>query len=212
MTGVGGVRGAGVLLAAALLAGCSSGDGLAAPGQGYVDGAGTTREIAAAERTPAVELSGETVEGEPVDLADLRGSVVVLNVWYADCPPCRAEAPTLQGISEDYAAQGVRFLGINTRNDSPEAVRAFHETFGVTYPSIRDSAGTALLALRERGIAAVATPTTVVLDAQGRIAAAVAGQVEAGTLTDMIDRVLTEQPAAGTPAAEPSAASAGAAG
>ncbi|WP_345711245.1 TlpA disulfide reductase family protein [Kineococcus glutinatus] len=140
-----------------------------------------------------MELAGTTAECERVDVAALRGTVVVLNVWYADCPPCRVEAPVLQQIADDYADKGVHFVGINTRNDSAEAVRAFQQTFAITYPSIRDSDGSALLALRQRGVSASATPMTVVLDARGRVAALAAGQVEGSTLTGLLDDTLSSK-------------------
>jgi len=179
---------AAAVVATALLAGCSSGDGLPASSSvGYVEGDGSYSEVPAAQRTKSVELSGTTAEGATVDLATLRGKPVVLNLWFADCAPCRAEAPTLQQVATEYAGRA-SFVGINTGRDDADRVLAFQKTHGVTYPSILDDDGSAMLALR--GVAPRATPTTVVLDAQGRVAAQYAGEITSVILGELIDGAL----------------------
>jgi len=186
---------AAAVVATALLAGCSSGgDGLPPSSSvGYVEGDGSYSEIPAAERTTTVTLSGTTAEGGTVDLDTLRGKPVVLNLWFADCAPCRAEAPTLEQVATQYAGRA-SFLGINTGRDDADRVLAFQKAHGVTYPSILDDDGSAMLALR--GVAPRATPTTVVLDARGRVAAQYAGKIDSTTLGELIDGALDT----GTPA------------
>ncbi|WP_369054928.1 TlpA disulfide reductase family protein [Kineococcus terrestris] len=182
--------------AIALLAGCGSDDGLPAAGGdlGYVQGDGTWVETPPEARSVVVEFSGTGIDGETIDLADLRGDVVVLNTWFADCAPCREEAPTLEAVAQEYADRGVRVVGINTRDTAARA-RAFTERFGVTFPSVLDEDGSAMLALR--GVAPRATPTTVVLDAQGRVAGQVSGVAERSILTGLVDGALGDGPGAG---------------
>lgn len=182
--------------AATLLAGCTSQDPLsqqarAGDDKGFVSGDGTTTELAPGDRADPVDVSGRTAEGEQVSTVDWRGEVVVLNVWYAACAPCRAEAPDLAEISAEYEGRGVQFLGINTRDDAAQA-QAFQRTFELGYPSLLDaSEGSALLALRgETNPQAV--PTTLVLDHEGRVAARVVGIAEGSVLRAMLDRVLGE--------------------
>ncbi|NIZ92645.1 TlpA family protein disulfide reductase [Kineococcus rubinsiae] len=180
--------------ATALLAGCSGGDGLPASSTvGYVEGDGSYSEIPAAERTTTITLSGTTAEGTTVDLSTLRGKPVVLNLWFADCAPCRTEAPALEQVAQEYAGRA-SFVGINTGRDDADRVVAFQKTHGVTYPSLLDDDGSALLALR--GVAPRATPTTVVLDADGKVAAQYAGEITATILGELIDGALDT----GTPA------------
>ena len=177
-----------LVAATALLAGCSGGDGLpASSGVGYVEGDGTYSEIPAAQRTTTITLSGTTAEGGTVDLSTLRGKPVVLNMWFADCAPCRTEAPALEQAAQEYAGRA-SFVGINTGRDDADRVAAFQKAHGVTYPSILDADGSALLALRR--VAPRATPTTVVLDAQGRVAAQYAGEITAVILGELIDGAL----------------------
>jgi thiol-disulfide isomerase/thioredoxin len=174
------------LTTAGLLGACSGSDG--GVQGGYVQGDGVVTLVAPDRRGEPVALSGSTFEGQQVDLAAMRGKPVVLNVWYATCPPCRKEAPELEAASKTLAAKGVRFLGLNTRDGDPAPVTAFQERFGVTYPSLRGG-NQALLALRG-AVAPNAVPTTVVLDAQGRVAGRISGGTTAGTVVGLVEDVL----------------------
>ena len=184
-----------VALGAALaLAGCSGGDGTAGDtdvaDQGYVSGDGSFTQWAAADREGPVEVAGTDYAGEAVDVADWRGDVVVLNTWYAACPPCREEAPDLVDIAHEYADAGVHLLGVNGVDDAG-AAEPFQTSFEVPYPSIDDRDKQAIAALQ--GIVPIqATPTTVVLDRDGKVAARIVGLAEGSTLRAMIDEVLAE--------------------
>lgn len=163
--------------------------------QGYQYGSTTT--WAPADRVGPVDLTGTDYEGGSHDLAAWRGDVVLLNTWYAACPPCRAEAPDLAAVATDYAAEGLHVLGINSR-DAAGAAQAFQRQLGVTYPSLDDTSGEAIAALQ--GVVPVnAVPTTVLLDREGRVAARVLGLVEPSTLRALVDDLLAEgDPAGGT--------------
>lgn len=178
---------------ALVLAGCAS--GTAAPGgtaeQGYLAGDGTTTVVAAADREPAPGLAGTTLDGASFDLSALRGKVVVLNVWASWCPPCRAESPMLQAVATDLRADGVEFVGIATRDGDGTAARAFAENVGLTYPSVLDPDGVALLAFRET-LPPQAIPSTLVIDRQGRIAGRVIGPTTEPRLRALIAPVLAE--------------------
>lgn len=180
-----------IAAAALALAGCATaGQPEQSAGSGYQAGDGSWTTWEGEERTGPVELVGTTFEGEEVDLADWRGDVVVLNFWYAACPPCRAEAPDLAAIHEDYADAGVRLLGVNPRDDAGTA-QAFERNFDVPYPSIEDSGARAVAAMQ--GIVPLqAMPTTVVIDTEGRVTGRVLGQFDPSVLRGMIDDALPE--------------------
>lgn len=180
--------GASTLVAAALAA-CGT-DTSSRYDTGYVAGDGVTTEIDPADRGEPLEFSGTTFEGQPFDAASMRGSVLVINVWYASCAPCREEAPDLKAIAEGYADQGVSFIGVNVR-DAAGPAQAFQKTFSVPYPSLVDTDSTILYALRGQ-VAPNAVPSTVVLDREGRPAARISGAVDPSTLRAMLDRVLAE--------------------
>jgi len=187
--------GTAVALAAVLALGaCSGGAGGSAgtdvSDQGYVSGDGSFTQWATADREGPVELAGTDYAGQAVDIADWRGDVVVLNTWYAACPPCREEAPDLVDIANEYADAGVHLLGINGVDDAG-AAEPFQQTFDVPYPSIDDRDKQAIASLQ--GIVPIqATPTTVVLDRDGKVAARIVGLAEGSTLRALVDEVLAE--------------------
>jgi hypothetical protein len=82
----------------------------------------------------------------------------------------------------------VAFIGLDTQ-ESPASGLAFQNANTITYPSLAYDGGVPLLALQGK---AVATPTTLVLDSQGRIAARVSGPVTQATLVGLVDDVLAE--------------------
>ncbi|MFV0459783.1 MAG: TlpA family protein disulfide reductase [Actinomycetales bacterium] len=169
--------------------------------KGYVAGDGSVMEVSAADRGDPVVVAGVDTEGEPLSTQDHRGEVVVLNLWYAACGPCRDEAPDLADIAREKAAQGVQFIGIDTRDD-PATAASFERTFDLPYPSIIDQQGDAVLALR--GVATPnAVPTTIVLDRDGRVSARISGRVDPSTLTTLIDTALGENSSAAGASGEP---------
>ena len=187
-----------LLAAAALaLAGCSD-EGSSIDAQmrqgdqkGYVAGDGTIEALTPGQRETVVTLEGTTLEGEPWSSADHRGQVVVMNVWGSWCGPCIEEAPALEQVASDLreAGEPVRFIGVNSRDSVPSAL-AFQQAHGISYPSLQDDGGRTRAQL---GGLAVATPSTIVLDGQGRVAARISGQVDASTLRGLVDDVLESE-------------------
>lgn len=189
----------GILLGAAsaalLLAGCAAPDSLASQARAgdnknYIAGDGSVSEYAPEGRGAPVELTGPLYDGKVVSSADWRGSVTVLNVWYAACAPCRVEAPTLEAVYQEFKSDGVLFYGVNVR-DTAATAAAFERTFGTSYPSFDDSGGAILLALADH-VPPRAVPTTLVLDKQGKVTARVLGIAEKSTLKALISSALKE--------------------
>jgi thiol-disulfide isomerase/thioredoxin len=174
-----------VLLVGAAVAGCSSDIGSSGD-QGYVAGRGVITSLPVAERKQPGPVSGTTIDGAPLALSDYAGKVVVVNVWGSWCAPCRAEAPMLAAAARDLSSKDVAFLGIDSRDPSESAARAFVRRFDVPYPSIYDQKGSTLLAFRGT-LAPNSIPSTVVIDRQGRVAASVLGQISRTTLYDLVD-------------------------
>lgn len=190
------------LAAALLLTGCSSQvDGKPAFGGPYVGGAGEavdgegittglTRWVPA-NRARLPRLRGRTLDGDRLDVSDWRGRVVVVNTWGSWCGPCREEAPDLRRVSDETRAAGVRFVGVDTR-DIDAAGRAYVREFAISYPSLVDDDGGLMLAFG-RTIPVSAVPSTVVVDARGRIAARVIGAVTYATLRGLVEDTLAER-------------------
>lgn len=157
-------------------------------------GDATLREYAAGERPPAPEIAGETLHGEDLDLADLHGDVVVVNVWASWCPPCRAETDDLETVYQATREQGVSFVGVNIRDSRDRAI-SFMEG-RVTYPSIYDPASAYARHFTEPP-APVGPPATLVIDRTGHVAVAIYRVVGPIELETVIDRVAAEVPADG---------------
>ncbi len=170
-------------LALVLIAGCASGTGT----KGYIDGGSVVKEIKPSDRKPVGLVAGDKLGGGKLDLADYRGKVVVLNLWWSLCPPCRAEQPMLAGAARDLMAKGVAVMGINTRDAAPSGPIAYQRSFKVPYPSIFDPDGQTLLAFKAY-VSPNAIPSTLVIDKEGRVAAVVLGELPSRTtLLDLVE-------------------------
>lgn len=180
------------------LAGCSAGEPLSNKYQqgnertSSVDG--RIVEIPVDERGDAVSFSGTTEYGDPVSSKDFSGQVYVVNFWYAACGPCIIEAPMLEEVWQNYQNEGVGFLGVNVY-DQPATAVAFAEENGITYPSVID-VNDGRVKQSFAGVTPIqATPTTLVLDREGRVAARIIGQLESASILDtLVADVLKENP------------------
>lgn len=181
-----------LLVVMALLVGACSDGGSAAQEKGYVSGDGVIEQIPVADRTELPSITGRLLDGGRYDSREHRGEVVVYNVWGSWCVPCREEAPVLRRVSQETRDRGVRFVGINVR-DNDASARAFERRYDIPYPSIvtADSGG-ALLAFGSK-LPPNAVPSTMIVDREGRIAARIIGKTTYGTLTSLVDDTLAER-------------------
>lgn len=178
-------------LAAASIAGCSKStagsSGTGGSDTGYVAGDGSIVVVPPEQRVAAPDFTLPTLDGGSFTLAEQLGKVVVMNVWASWCAPCRAEAPELQQVWAKSEGKGVQFVGLDTR-DSATAAQAFVNRFAITYPQAIDTDGRVQLLFRDT-LPAQAIPSTVIVDAQGRVAARILGATTAAALRNVIDDV-----------------------
>ena len=185
---------AGAVAAALLVSACGSGGTSGGGGNtNFVAGADGISTVPEGKRVAAPELSGKTLEGEQLDVADYQGKVVVLNVWGSWCNPCRAEAKYFAKVAKQYADQGVQFVGINTRDGSTTAALAFEKDFGIPYPSLYDPTGKLMLRFEKGTLNPQAVPSTLVLDRDGKIAARALAQLDDERLLKMLKPVVAEK-------------------
>ena len=177
------------------LAGCAS-DPLAdqfrsGDSKNYIAGDGTVTEFDSAQRPTFLPFSGETESGLKLDSSALEGQVVVMNWWYSSCAPCRAEAPDLQALYEDFKDQGVQFVGVNVR-DTAETALAFDRKFGISFPSIMDAQSGSVSLAFQGVVSPQAVPTTLVIDKEGKVSSRILGRIDPSILKTLIETVVAE--------------------
>ncbi|HET9873620.1 MAG TPA: TlpA disulfide reductase family protein [Propionibacteriaceae bacterium] len=183
---------AALALALVLVAGCSATGAdeqqRSAAQTGYVGGSASLTRVPAKERRVAPQAAGvELGKTTQISTAQFGGKVVVLNVWGSWCSPCRYEAPDLQQASV-RTAKVAQFLGLNTRDTNPAPALAFVRAFGITYPSIYDPTGAVLLNFAD-DLPPTLIPSTLIIDAEGRVAVRIVGPISSITLVDLINDV-----------------------
>lgn len=163
--------------------------------RGLIVGGGILAVVAAVAIAVAVAGGGGTDErpalavtrfdgfngAAPVDVADFRGKPLVINFWASWCVPCLAEMP---GFDRVYRTRqdSVAFLGVNLADDRIGATAVVEQT-GVTYHLAADPDGNAFTALGGFGM-----PTTIFVDADGRVVELYTGELTAEELEARIER------------------------
>lgn len=175
------------ILLALGLASCSNPQGLTNESDsiGFQAGDGSSTIIPTEQREPAPILAGETLDGDHLSTADFPGQMLLINVWGSWCAPCRAEAPALVEVAEQMPE--VQFIGVNTRDLNPAPANAFVRAFDLPYPSIYDPDGSQLLDFGQ--LPPQAIPSTLIIDAEGRVAARILGEASAATFAGVIEEV-----------------------
>jgi cytochrome c biogenesis protein CcmG/thiol:disulfide interchange protein DsbE len=121
--------------------------------------------------------AGKALEDGRLDLRELRGRPLLLNLWASWCEPCRSEMPLLARTWAADRRHRVIFLGLDQQDVSSDA-RAFLEHFHVGYPTIRDPGDQTARAYGATGV-----PETFFISATGRVVAHVIGAINAEQLT-----------------------------
>jgi len=132
----------------------------------------------------------DSLTGDPIKLTDLRGKVVVLNLWASWCPPCRTEMPALNAVYHKFRDQGFVVLGVNTTfQDDETSARAAIRAWGLTFPIVFDRDGTPSRAYRLQ-----AMPTTFFIGRDGVIRDIVfGGPLSEALIASKIEKLISEK-------------------
>jgi thiol-disulfide isomerase/thioredoxin len=134
------------------------------------------------EAAPSFTLSDP--EGKEISLSDFKGKPVVLNFWATWCPPCIAEMPALNTISDSYKDSGVIVIGINS-GESVETVKSFVGKFGISFPVLLDGDQKINDKYKIFGL-----PTTFFIDKNGVIVDQIVGGAEEEIFNSKIKMIL----------------------
>lgn len=132
-----------------------TGGRIPAPGEGFL----------------APDFTLQNTDGETVRLSDLKGKVVLLNLWASWCPPCKAEMPAMQRVFQQYQGEGFLILAVNaTAQDDRESALKFASSLGLTFPILFDLDGAVSQKYQVHSM-----PTSFFIDTEGTIQRVVIG-------------------------------------
>jgi peroxiredoxin len=114
----------------------------------------------------APDFTQNDPDGNPIQLSDLRGKVVLLDFWASWCGPCRRENPNVVKLYEAYKDKGFEILGISLDKDKGRWLQAI-EKDGLKWLHVSDLKGWKNEVGQLYGVSSI--PHTVLLDAEGRI-------------------------------------------
>jgi cytochrome c biogenesis protein CcmG, thiol:disulfide interchange protein DsbE len=148
--------------------------------------------------TPAPAFQVQDLDGRPVSLADLRGEVILLNIWATWCPPCREEMPSMQRLHEELGPEGLRVVAVSIDARAGTAdpagrpggdIRSFAEGMQLSFDIWHDPPGAIQRTYRTTGV-----PESFVIDRSGTIVKKVIGPTEWDSEANMelIRRLLEE--------------------
>ncbi len=150
-----------------------------------------TMLVAACSATPSIARVGSPapawteprVSGAALSLDQLRGKAVYLNFFATWCPPCNAEATTIDALYRRNAARGLQVVGVDVLESAQKAA-SFARAHHVTYPIVVDD-GT----MRDR-YRVNALPVHVFIDRSGVVRQIVDGEMDASQMHDAVERLL----------------------
>jgi len=136
------------------------------------------------EAAPVFQLQDD--RGAPVSLEQYRGKIVVLNLWASWCPPCRAEMPDLQRLSNAYNGRGLVVVGVN-EGESAQRAGEFARSLGISFPIWMDTQQQ-----YGRVLVALGMPTTTILDRNGKVVRGFDGPLTFGEMEKAVAGMLRQ--------------------
>ncbi|HET9440009.1 MAG TPA: redoxin family protein [Longimicrobiales bacterium] len=171
----------------AIVGGAIAGSIIALLGFGMTQDPGEIPSPLPGKAAPAFSLQ---IVDQPtkVDLASLRGQVVVLNFWASWCLNCRTEHNALSTVARRYEGKGVHFYGV-IYNDTPEnAQRWIQMMGGQSYPALIDANARTAINYGLYGV-----PETFFISRDGRVAHKQIGPSSEAVLIEWIEKLLEEE-------------------
>ena len=125
---------------------------------------------------PAPNFTFPDLNGQQVSLSDLRGKVVLVNIWATWCPPCRQEMPSIQKLYERFKGENFEILAVSIDSTGREVVAPFMRTMNLTFPALLDP-GENIRPLY--GVTGV--PESFIIDKEGIVVEKIIGPIDWAT-------------------------------
>jgi len=146
--------------------------------------AGCTRSGNDAATAAAPDFMLQDLAGKHVRLADLKGSVVLVEFWATWCPPCRESIPGMERLNKAYRDKGLVVLGVSLDTSGADTVKSFVRESGISYPILQGSEEVASKYMVR------AIPAMFLVNKEGMIARQYLGGAEGDTLEKDIKALL----------------------
>lgn len=128
------------------------------------------------------------LDGNTVDTASFRGKVVLVNFWATTCVTCVKEMPALVATYNKYQARGFDTVAVAMDYDPPQWVANFAQTRQLPFKVALDNTGEIAKAWGDVKL----TPTTYLMDKQGRIVKRYVGEPEFEALHQLVEKLLAQ--------------------
>ena len=118
----------------------------------------------------AYSLALPDLDGNEVRLEDLRGKIVILNIWATWCAPCREEMPSIERLHAHFKGRDLTVLAVSVDMARAELIKAFVEEHNYTFTVLHDPRGNIMKWFGVRLI-----PVTYIIDKSGKVAGKAVG-------------------------------------
>jgi peroxiredoxin len=138
------------------------------------------------QKPVAPNVSFTMLDGRQTTLESLRGKVVLVNFWATSCPGCIKEMPQIIDTWRKFNPQGLEVIAVAMSYDPPEYVKNYARQRDLPFMVVLDATGEAAKAFNQVKL----TPTTFVIDRQGRIIQQTLGELDFAKLTTLLEQQL----------------------
>jgi len=139
-------------------------------------------------RPAAPQVTFVSLQGEKITTESLRGKVVLVNFWATDCVTCVKEMPEITATYNKYRARGFETIAVAMRHDPPNYVLNYTEKNKLPFTVALDPMGELAKAFGEVKL----TPTTFVIDRQGKVVTRILGEPDFAKLHELIEKGLAK--------------------
>lgn len=139
-----------------------------------------------AQKPVAPNASFTTLDGRQISLESLRGKVVLVNFWATSCPGCIKEMPQIIDTYRKFNARGLEVIAVAMSYDPPEYVQNYARQRDLPFMVALDAKGEAARAFNQVKL----TPTTFIINQEGRIIQQTLGELDFAKLADLLEQTL----------------------